>query len=235
NAKAAALEERRRIFETSLDLILISDPRGLLVQVSPSVENILGYRPNEMIGRSAVEFIHPDDLEQARKEMRAARRGEKVVNADSRYIHKDGRAVTLSWRGAWSEPVQRHFYVGRDMTESAHAQETLRESERLARNIIETSLDAFIQVDESGAIRGWNTKATALFGWPREEALDKSIFDLIGVGEDNEEMKAALARFLKSGQEQILGRRRELMVRRRDGKEFKAELGVTAMRTRGGF
>ena len=66
NAKTAALEERRRIFETSQDLILISDPRGLLVQVSPSVETILGYRPDEMIGRNGIEFIHPDDLDQAR-------------------------------------------------------------------------------------------------------------------------------------------------------------------------
>ena len=66
NAKAAAQEERRRIFETSQDLILISDSRGLLVQVSPSVETILGYRPEEMIGRNGIEFMHPDDLDQAR-------------------------------------------------------------------------------------------------------------------------------------------------------------------------
>ncbi len=235
NAKAAALEERRRIFETSQDLILISDPRGILVQVSPSVENILGYRPEEMIGRNAIEFLHPDDLEQARKEMRAARRGERVTNADSRYIHKDGRAVTLSWRGAWSEPVQRHFYVGRDMTETARTQEKLRESERLARGIIETSLDAFVQMDETGAIRGWNSQAEKIYGWSREEVLGRNVIDLTVVEPDREELHAALGRFLRSGQNSTLGRRRELVVQRRDGRQFRAELSMTATQTRSGF
>jgi PAS domain S-box-containing protein len=234
NAKATALEERRRIFEASQDLILVSDPKGTLIQVSPSVETILGYVPEEMTGRNGIEFLHPDDLEQARQEMRAMRRGEKVRNKDSRYIHKDGRAVTLSWMGAWSEPVKRHFFIGRDMTESTRAQETLRESEQLARNIIETSVDAFLQIDEGGAIRMWNSQAEKLFGWPREEALGKDVIDLIVVGDDHAELKAALGRFLRSGQDQILGRRREILVRRRDGKEFKAELSVTAMRTRNG-
>jgi PAS domain S-box-containing protein len=51
------IEERRRIFETSQDLILVSDPKGVLVQASPSSQTILGYLPEEMIGHSAIEFI----------------------------------------------------------------------------------------------------------------------------------------------------------------------------------
>jgi PAS domain S-box-containing protein len=68
----------------------------------------------------------------------------------------------------------------------------------------------------------------------REEALGKDVIDLVVVGDDHDELKAALGRFLRSGQEQILGRRREILVRRRDGTEFRAELSVTAMRTRNG-
>src|SRR5207244_10025356 len=55
-------EERRRIFETSLDLILVVDREGQFVQVSPSSAAILGYQPEEMIGRNAAKFIYPDDL-----------------------------------------------------------------------------------------------------------------------------------------------------------------------------
>ncbi|MBV8925950.1 MAG: PAS domain S-box protein [Bradyrhizobium sp.] len=235
NAKAAALEERRRIFETSQDLILISDPTGTLVQVSPSAETILGYRPEEMIGRNGIEFIHPDDLDQAREEMRAARRGMKLNNADSRYIHKDGRAVTLSWMGAWSEPVKRHFFVGRDMTESRHAQETLRESEQLARNIIETSLDAFVQMDESGRILNWNSQAERIFGWPRADALGQNVFALMGQRDGRGPLKLALEEFLRSGRTQVAMPRRQARIRRRDGSEFTAELSVTALKTRNGF
>ena len=42
------------------------------------------------------------------------------------------------------------------MTESRLAQETLRESEQLARGIIDTALDAFVQIDGQGFIRAWN-------------------------------------------------------------------------------
>ncbi|MGJ4927556.1 PAS domain S-box protein [Bradyrhizobium sp. HKCCYLS2038] len=229
-------EERRRIFESSQDLILITDRTGVLVQVSPSVEAILGYAPAEMIGRSCADFIHPDDLAKSREELRASRQGLRALYSDSRYIHKDGRVVTLAWTSSWSEPVQRHFFIGRDMTESRLAQETLRESEQLARNIIETALDAFIQIDDKGRILNWNSQSEKIFGWPRAEILDKDVFDLITVGEEGEELRAALGRILLTGQASALGgRRREVMVRRRDGREFKAEVSVTALKTRNGF
>jgi PAS domain S-box-containing protein len=227
------IEERRRIFESSQDLIVVLDSRGSIAQISPSCEAILGYRPEEMIGFSGVDFIHPDHLENSRQEMRAARRGQRPTMSDTRCIHKDGREVWLSWLGTWSEPVKRYFFIGRDMTESRHAQETLRESEQLARNIIETALDAFIQMDDNAAILNWNSQAEQIFGWRREEVLGKDLIELIVVAADD--LRAALGRFRLSGEHQVLQRRREILLRRRDGREFKAELSVTALRTRGGF
>jgi PAS domain S-box-containing protein len=229
------IEERRRIFETSQDLILVIDPRGILVQVSPSSEVILGYTPNEMIGHNASEFLHPDDLEISQKEMRLARRGQRAQNTDSRYLHKDGRVVMLSWMGTWSEPVRRYFFVGRDMTESRLAQETLRESEQLARGIIDTALDAFVQIDESGSILNWNSQAEKISGWPRQDALGKHFIELIIAESERGDLKAALDRFLRSGQGEILGNRREIRALRHDGKEFPAELSVTALRRREGI
>ena len=114
-------EELRRIFETSQDLIMVMDSRGALIQISPSCETILGYPPDEMIGRTAVDFVHSDHLANSREEMRALRRGERPKLADMRCLHKDGREVWLSWLGVWSEPVRRFFFVGRDMSESRKA------------------------------------------------------------------------------------------------------------------
>jgi len=125
------IEERRRIFETSQDLILVTDTAGNFVQVSPSSMTILGYRPGEMIGRSAVEFIHPDDLDSTRQEMRSARRGQQMRNFETRYLHKDGQAVTLTWMGTWSEPVRRHFFVGRDLTEKRAAEALFRQAQKM--------------------------------------------------------------------------------------------------------
>lgn len=119
--------ERRRIFETSLDLILVTDRSGNFIRVSPSAVSTLGYSPEEMIGRGAVEFIHPDDLDPTRAEMRSARRGQDIRHFETRYLHKEGRIVTLAWNGVWSEPEQRHFFIGRDITEKKAAEERLRQ------------------------------------------------------------------------------------------------------------
>jgi PAS domain S-box-containing protein len=131
SALSREIEERQRIFETSQDLILVTDSTGDFVQVSPSVAGILGYRPEEMIGRSAVDFIHPDDLESTRQEMRAARRGQQVRSFEARYPHRDGHIVTLNWMGSWSEPVRRHFFIGRDLTEKRAAEAQMRQVQKM--------------------------------------------------------------------------------------------------------
>src|SRR6202000_548703 len=125
------------------------------------------------------KFIYSDDLNNTRDELRAARRRQHTRNFDTRFIHKDGRIVTLSWLGAWSELVRRHFFIGPDTTESRQAQETLRESEQLARGIIDTALDAFIQMTEDGAISDWNPQAETIFGWSREQAVGRKLAHLI--------------------------------------------------------
>ncbi len=228
-------EERRRIFETSQDLIMVLNSRGDLVQVSPSCEAVLGYRPDEMVGHSGAEFIHPDHLQNARAEMHALRRGRHPKIADTRGVHKDGREVWLSWLGVWSEPVKRFFYVGRDMTESHAAQNILRESAQLARGIIDTALDAFVQVNGRGTIQDWNAQAEAIFGWSRSEIIGKNVFELLAPDPLEGPLRRALGAFLQSGQDQVARPRREIMIRRRDGKILTAELSVTALRTSDGF
>src|SRR5262249_59864861 len=89
------------------------------------------YRPEEMTGHSAVDFIYAEDLDPTRREMRMARRGQVMRNFDCRYVHKDGRVVPLAWTGVWSEPDQQHFFIGRDMTERLAAEERLRRSQQL--------------------------------------------------------------------------------------------------------
>ena len=130
-ALSQQIEERQRIFDSSNDLILVTDSGGTFIQVSPSAITILGYQPSDMVGHSAVEFIHPDDLEHTRKEMRAARRGQRKRSFETRYVSKEGKAVALNWTGTWSEPVQRHFFIGRDLTEKQAADAQLRHAQKM--------------------------------------------------------------------------------------------------------
>jgi PAS domain S-box-containing protein len=121
----------QRIFDTSQDLILVVDRQGLFARVSPSSLAILGYRPEEMVGSSAADFVFPDDLEGTRAEMRLARHGRLMRNFDCRYLHKEGYVVPLAWMGAWSEPEQQFFFIGRDMTERIAHEEQLRQAQKM--------------------------------------------------------------------------------------------------------
>jgi len=229
------IAERRRLFDTSLDLIIVGDSRGNFLRVSPSSLAIVGYRPEELVGRSGVDVLYPGDLENIRQEMRLTRHGREMRNFECRYVHKDGRIVTLAWTGVWSEPERVYFFIGRDMTESKKAEEALLDSERVARGIVDSALDAFIQMDEAGRITEWNPQAQALFGWSREEAVGQFLGTLIVPPQYRERHAAGLDRFLRTHEGKILGQRFEIEALRRDGSEFKVEVAVTALRRRGGY
>ena len=121
----------QRLFETSLDLILVVDRQGTFIRVSPSARAILGRDPADMVGQSAVGYIHPDDLDSTRTEMRMARRGRQMRNFDCRYIHRNGNVVNLTWTGVWSPEVEQHFFIGRDLTDRQATEEKLRHLQRL--------------------------------------------------------------------------------------------------------
>ncbi|MGJ4942941.1 PAS domain S-box protein [Bradyrhizobium sp. HKCCYLS1011] len=125
------IEERQRIFETSQDLILVTDQAGRLMQVSPSSLSILGYDPDEMIGRNSADFIRPADLDAARSEVHAARAGRQPHNFEAQFTHRDGRGVVLNWIATWSDPVQRYFFVGRDLTEKRAAEAQFRQAQKM--------------------------------------------------------------------------------------------------------
>ena len=83
-ARDIARAINQRIFETSLDLILVVDRQGNFLRVSPSSLAILGYRPEELVGRSAADFLYSEDLDSTRQEMRLARSGHLMRNFECR-------------------------------------------------------------------------------------------------------------------------------------------------------
>jgi len=67
----AASEKRLKgLVQNSLDMIFITSPDGLIAYASPSVESNVGYKPEEMIGKSPLDFLHPDDQQLFTKTVR---------------------------------------------------------------------------------------------------------------------------------------------------------------------
>jgi PAS domain S-box-containing protein len=121
-----------------------------------------------------------------------------------------------------------------DITEWQKAQEALRESEQMGRAIIDTALDAFIQLDESGTVIGWSPKAEAMFGWSREEIVGQTLGDLIIPAANRAAFSERIAQFVRGAADGNPGRRYEAPSLRRDGTQFDTEVSLTALHRRDG-
>ena len=166
------LDEFKPVFETSLDLIFVTDQQGRFTRVSPSARAILGYRPDEMIGHLGTDFIHLDDLESTRDEMRLARRGREIRNFTTRYVHRDGHPVTLTWTGVWSETDKRHFFIGRDMTEQKRLEAAERDAKETLAAVIDACPVAIVCLSPDRKVLLWSRAAGQIFGYTAHEVFD---------------------------------------------------------------
>lgn len=219
--------ERRRIFETSLDLIIIVDRRGRLIRVSPSSMPILGYRPEEMIGHNAAEYLYREDLENTQRQMRLSRRGRLMRNFETRYVHKDGRIVTLAWTGTWSEPESQHYFIGRDVTGQKIA-------EGLFKVAVEACPSGMMMIDRDGGIVMVNTKVERLFGYRREELVGQPIEILVpaDLRSDCETLRGELNEDLSSRNVSSV---REVYGLRKDGIEIPIEIDINTVHVHDGI
>ena len=94
------------------------------------------------------------------------------------------------------------------------------------RRVIETAADAYVAVDRDGRVTDWNTAATAMFGWTREEALGRLLPDLIVPPELADAHTTGFARYQATGVPSILGKVVEVPARHKSGHQFPVEITV---------
>ena len=133
-----ALAERdahcRALIENVQDVITEMDANGRIIYNSPSVERVLGYAPDERIGRNAMELVHRDDRDQAAKALQMILAGSEPGSLTYRVRHRDGgwRTMEATGRGRWSaDGMRQAVIIQRDVTEREGNEAQLRQSQKL--------------------------------------------------------------------------------------------------------
>ncbi|MFL5914017.1 MAG: GAF domain-containing protein, partial [Gaiellaceae bacterium] len=124
-------------------------------------------------------------------------------------------------------PAVRRHERAEELAANAQGGGRGRGSEQRLSAYLAAALDCVIMADASGRIVEFNPAAERTFGYRRDEALGRTIAELIVPPSLRERHTAAFARFVETGDESMLGRRLELIGMRADGGEFPVELALT--------
>jgi two-component system cell cycle sensor histidine kinase/response regulator CckA len=133
--KKRAEERFRSLIENATDLITVLGPDGTIRYESPALERIRGYRPEDLVGQSVFDSIHPDDRDTVTRELAegVAQPG-TMRSVELRVRHRDGSWRWLEAVGKVSRDAAGHLVAivnSRDVTERRALEEQLRQSQRM--------------------------------------------------------------------------------------------------------
>src|SRR5262249_39500480 len=149
--------------EKSTDAFVLSAADGTTLYLSPAAEKIFGCHPTLLLGKKAIDLVHPDDQAELRHVLTSlVECPSESVSTEFRIRHTDG---TDRWVEASAQNLLDHPDVGaivgnfRDITEQRRAQQM---NARLA-SIVEFSDDAIMGSELDGTVRSWNRGAQRLY------------------------------------------------------------------------
>jgi two-component system, LuxR family, sensor kinase FixL len=173
-------EERfKAVAESAGDWIWEVNTEGLYTYSNPVVEKVLGYKPEEIVGKKYFyDFFAPDVKEELKKAaFEAFARGESFRGFVNPNVHKDGSIVILETTGTPIVDDKGNLcgYRGaRDVTERKKVEEALKESEQRLTIILNSILTGVVIIDaQTREIVDCNPLAAKIIGLPREGIIGK--------------------------------------------------------------
>ncbi len=183
--EVALAESERRFRELAAhveDVFYSREPAdGRVLYVSPSYEHIWGRTCASLLAdpRTLLDSVHPEDRPRRREALLRLERGESAA-VDYRIVRPDG---TLRWihdrAYAVRSPdgrIERVVGIAHDDTEKRHSRAQLLEQAEL----LDHASDAIIACGPDRRVRYFNRSATAIYDWPREEALGRPLGEVVG-------------------------------------------------------
>jgi rsbT co-antagonist protein RsbR len=178
------LERFRTIVEDTNLIITEVDANGLFTYVNPAAQRVFGYAPEECIGRSVLEFVHPDDLEYTQKAfIDWVQRHERAVTIENRVVHRNGSVSHMLWSITlhYDEQgqVQRATSIAYDIGTLHQLRSELRESRTMLQLVIDNLPQAVFWKDRESRFLGCNQRFLVDAGLSSvDEVIGKTDFEM---------------------------------------------------------
>lgn len=149
---------------------------GRFLEVNDELCRILDRPRTEILGLSAADLTHPEDIAISAEAIARAAGADGASSLDKRFLRPDGSIIWTNCRAAvlqhGPEQPETLLVVTMDITERRRAELAMMESEERFRAIVERAVDyAIFSTDADGIIETWPQGAQQVFGWTEEEAL----------------------------------------------------------------
>ena len=204
---------------------------GVIVYTNERYEQLFGYNSGELLGRhvSVLNAGEGGKPGETAEEIIWALRQKGVWKGEVFNVKKDGTPFwTYANVSTFEHPQHGTVWIGAlaDITERKAAESALHASEERLRAILDTAMDAIITTDQRGIIQSVNAATEQMFGYTAAEMIGQNVTMLMA-SPHREAHDGYLARYLRTREKRILGTRREVDVRRKDGSVFPTDLAVS--------
>ncbi len=177
-------EERlRRITDNMLDMVIQTDTHLNYIYISPSVEGILGYKPEDLLGKSIYHLVHPEDKLREMTTKQLLVELKTPTRSVARYKHAQGHYIWLETIGKplFSNDVKFSGIIqgARDISENRRTEEALLASEKRFHSVFDNASVGIALIDFQGYIHAANEAYCQFLGYSQEELIGMQIANFI--------------------------------------------------------
>ncbi len=161
-----------------MDIILEGDSSGKVSYVSPQCFEIIGYKPSEIIGKNAFNFIHPEDILIIAEAMKKSLKTREIIHVpEYRLVHKNGNAIPVSARGKFVKINGNDKFIVniRDISREKEIELKLKETEKHYELIVKNINDIIWTMDLNLKTNYVSPSIKRILGYTVEEDLARPI------------------------------------------------------------
>ncbi|ALJ00148.1 PAS domain S-box protein [Rufibacter tibetensis] len=175
----SALHDLSLVLDSTADLICTFSLDGHLLHINKACFSILGYTPEEMIGKHYRNFIHPEDIPDTEGDTLQVVQKYSTINFRNRYLHKDGTVIYFSWSSSLIKEEKKVYCIARNISQEIASEEKHHENENRLQALLQEGYDMICVLNKEGTYSFVSGSVKQVLGYESEELTGANAFDFI--------------------------------------------------------